>query len=133
MKVQLPLHKKMKLSIKNFFSKCVQIRIWSNLLKKSLMGNFIFCVVYCFIFFINSMIKSPIACGWSTLDVVDFLKRLTHEMLFQEESLKMVNMLFPLATSIWTGLLCSLPYIFSGALLQSLPDFHFPFKSPDPL
>ena len=37
---------KMKFSIKDFFSKCDQIlRIWSHLLNKSLMGNFIFCVV----------------------------------------------------------------------------------------
>ena len=32
----------MKFSIKDFFRK---LRIWSHLLKKSLMGNFIFCVV----------------------------------------------------------------------------------------
>ena len=36
----------MKLFIKDFFSKCDQIRssqlIWLDLLKKSLMGNFIF-------------------------------------------------------------------------------------------
>ena len=41
---------KMKLSIKDFFSKCDQIRmklrIWSHLLKKSLMGNF--CAVIAF-------------------------------------------------------------------------------------
>ena len=41
---------KMKFSIKNFFSKCGQsrrfLRIWSPLLKKSLMGNFIFCAVF---------------------------------------------------------------------------------------
>ena len=40
---------KMKFPIKDFFSKCDQIRsfmrIWSHLLKKSLMENFIFCVV----------------------------------------------------------------------------------------
>ena len=40
---------KMKFSIKNFFSECDQIRsvlrIWSHLLKKSLMENFIFCAV----------------------------------------------------------------------------------------
>ena len=40
---------KMKFSINDFFSKCDQIRmklrIWSHLLKKSLMGNFIFCAV----------------------------------------------------------------------------------------
>ena len=39
----------MKSSIKDFFSKCEQIRsfpwIWSHLLKKSLMENFIFCAV----------------------------------------------------------------------------------------
>ena len=39
----------MKFSINDFFSKCDQIRmklrIWSHLLKKSLMGNFIFCAV----------------------------------------------------------------------------------------
>ena len=41
--------KKMKFSIKDFFSKSDQIRrkrrIWSNLLKKSLIENFIFCAV----------------------------------------------------------------------------------------
>ena len=40
---------KMTFSIKDLFSKCDQIRrklrIWSHLLKKSLMKNFIFCVV----------------------------------------------------------------------------------------
>ena len=41
----------MKFSIKDFFSKCDQIRsflrIWSHLLKKSLMGNLIFCAFLC--------------------------------------------------------------------------------------
>ena len=41
--------KKMKFSIKDFLSKCDQIHsflwIWSYLLKKSLMENFIFCAV----------------------------------------------------------------------------------------
>ena len=40
----------MKLSIKDFFDKSDQIRrklrIWWDLLKKSLMENFIFCEVY---------------------------------------------------------------------------------------
>ena len=40
---------KKKFSIKGFFSKCDQIwsfrRIWSHLLKKSLMENYIFCAV----------------------------------------------------------------------------------------
>ena len=35
---------KMKFSIKDFFSKCY-LRIWSHLLKKSLMEIFIFCAV----------------------------------------------------------------------------------------
>ena len=43
---------KMKFSITDFFSKCDQIRrclwIWSHLLKKSVMENFIFCVVNVF-------------------------------------------------------------------------------------
>ena len=41
---------KMKFSIKDFFGKCDQIRstlrIWSHLLKKSLMENFIFCAMF---------------------------------------------------------------------------------------
>ena len=40
----------MKFSIKDFLSKCNQIRsflrLWSHLLKKSLMENFIFCAVF---------------------------------------------------------------------------------------
>ena len=44
--------KKMKFSIKHFFSKCDQIRsflrIWSHLMKKSLLENFIFCAMYLF-------------------------------------------------------------------------------------
>ena len=44
------LHERMKFfSIKDFFSKCDQIRrklrIWSHLLRKSLIENFIFCAV----------------------------------------------------------------------------------------
>ena len=43
----------MKFSIKDFFSKCDQIRsfqqISSHLLKKSLMENFIFCAVSYFL------------------------------------------------------------------------------------
>ena len=46
----ISLHKKMKFSIKDFFSKCYQIRrklrIWLHLLKKSLMDNFTFRAVY---------------------------------------------------------------------------------------
>ena len=43
---------KVKFSIKDFFSKCDQIRrklrIWSYFLKKSLLENFIFCAVWLF-------------------------------------------------------------------------------------
>ena len=35
----------MKFSIKDFFSFFRKLRIWSHLLKKSLMENFIFCAV----------------------------------------------------------------------------------------
>ena len=53
--IKRTLPKKMKFSIKNFFSKCDQIhsflQIWSYLLKKSLMKNLIFCAVerFCYI------------------------------------------------------------------------------------
>ena len=47
--ISFPTAQKMKFSIKDWFSKCDQIRrnprIWSHLLKKSLMENFIFCAV----------------------------------------------------------------------------------------
>ena len=46
---------KMKFSIKDFFSKCDQIRrklrIWSHLLKKYLTENSIFCAVLFFMYF----------------------------------------------------------------------------------
>ena len=48
------LHKNWKFSIYDFFSKCDQIcsflRIWSHLLNKSLIENFIFCAVIQLIF-----------------------------------------------------------------------------------
>ena len=50
---------KMKFSIKDFFSKCDQtssfLRIWSHLLNKSLMENFIFCVQCIIVDLINSL------------------------------------------------------------------------------
>ena len=58
---------KMRFSIKDSFSKCDQIRkklwIWSHLLKKSLMGNFIFCAVWSLSAKIFSR-KSFIINGW---------------------------------------------------------------------
>ena len=43
----LNIEQKMNFSIKNFFIKCDQtaLRIWSNLLEKSLMQNFFFYAV----------------------------------------------------------------------------------------
>ena len=65
------LQKKMKLSIKDFFSKCDQICkklwIWSNLLKKSLMENFIFCVVKIRTLFINASVKVLAETPWRYL------------------------------------------------------------------
>ena len=74
------LHKKMKFSIKDFFSKCDQIRsflrIWSHLLKKSLMKNFIFYVMIeerrCLKFKRNEEISSSVRlskfCFYQTLE-----------------------------------------------------------------
>ena len=49
LKVTTDTAQKSKFSIRDFFSKCDQIRsflrIWPHLLKKSLMENFIFCAV----------------------------------------------------------------------------------------
>ena len=51
---------KMKFPIKDFLGKCDQIRrflrIWSHLLKKSLIENFIFCAVY-----------DIAVCGWNSV------------------------------------------------------------------
>ena len=53
--------KKIKFFIKDFFSKCDQIRrklrIWSHLLKKSLMESFIFCAVIMYVIDLESEIK----------------------------------------------------------------------------
>ena len=58
---------KMKISINDFFNKCDQIcsfpRIWSHLLKKSLMENFVFCAVlfvYSLIWNVYFGLKLPI-------------------------------------------------------------------------
>ena len=55
---------KMKFSIKDFFEKCDQIgsfmRIWSHLLKKPLMENFIFCAVI--IYFMGGWLSHLVSC-----------------------------------------------------------------------
>ena len=59
----------MKFSIKNFFSKCDQIRkklqIWSHLLKKFLMENFIFYAVSHF----KSNSKLPNYQSWNYISL----------------------------------------------------------------
>ena len=54
---EITLHKEMKFSIKDFYSKYDQIRrklrIWSHLLKKSLMEYFIFCAVELLVIFVK--------------------------------------------------------------------------------
>ena len=56
MSVKITTVQKTKFSIRDFFSKCDQIRsflrIWSHLLKKSYIKNFIFCAMHksmCFV------------------------------------------------------------------------------------
>ena len=85
---------KMKFSTKDFFSKCDQIRrklwIFSNLLKKSLMENFIFCAVsdwlkqkiYCALIYFPILQRKIISCHNSIS--VNF-KKLKHEKHFQKQ------------------------------------------------
>ena len=65
---------KMTFSIKNFVIKCDQIhsflRIWSYLLKKSLIKNFIFCAVYGRsnrLWTLWKVFESPMKCTWWSL------------------------------------------------------------------
>ena len=61
------LHKKWSFH-KDFFSKCDQIRsflwIWSHLLKKSLMENFIFCAV------ITKILQKSTYLGWAAKKIL---------------------------------------------------------------
>ena len=65
---------KMKFSIEDFFSKCDQIRrklrIWSHLLKKWLIGNFIFCTVNKFQLWRHEIIKKNNQITLSILTIV---------------------------------------------------------------
>ena len=59
---------KMKFSIKDFFSKCDQIRrklrIWSHLLKKPLIENFIFCAMLLWSYLLKkSLMENLIFCA----------------------------------------------------------------------
>ena len=55
-----PTGQKIKISIKDFLSKCDQIRrklrIWSHLLRKSFMENFIFCSGKYFFFLVAAVL-----------------------------------------------------------------------------
>ena len=73
-KIFTKLHKKMKLPIKDFFSKydqvCRFLWIWSHLQRKSLMENFNFCAVqveeYCVMEMkINVKIPKQLRCLWT--------------------------------------------------------------------
>ena len=68
----------MKFCIKDFFSKCNQtrsfVRIWSHLLEKSLMENFIFCAVYASAYIpVFSLIKGVY---WPDIDLHAYLYKL---------------------------------------------------------
>ena len=70
-----PTAQKMKFSIKDFFNKCDQIRsflwIWSHLLKKFLMENFIFCTVTTKQFFL----AAPFCNAWKNITKVPEQRR----------------------------------------------------------
>ena len=78
--LQMFTAQKMKFSIKDFFSKCDQIRrklrIWSHLLKKSLMENFFFCAVVLEVNLVPLMywIAAISVSKQSALDRMDCLK-----------------------------------------------------------
>ena len=69
---------KMKFSIKDFFSKFGQIpsfvRIWSHLLKKSLMTNFIFCAGLPVIALMNMTNDQSVSCNNRLLKSRNHLK-----------------------------------------------------------
>ena len=80
-------------SINDFFSKCDQIhgflRVWSHLLKKSLMENFIFCAVYPWlneVFFKNKVASLEKNCIQDSINIMYckvLLKQLWAQFLFQ--------------------------------------------------
>ena len=56
------------ISMKDFFSICDQIRrklrIWSHLLRKSLMENFIFCAMVCSIYVLRPGEIDTVGAQW---------------------------------------------------------------------
>ena len=82
---------KMKFSIKYFIGKCYQIRrklrIWSHLLKKSLMENFIFWAVLCWQNAINIMLKSWQKSREKKRDIRKFLQYRSYSKSVYNENL----------------------------------------------
>ena len=72
----------MKISIKDFFGKCDQIRrklrIWSHLLKKFLMKNFIFCAAL-------HLKKQKITLGQHRIQQVDKVDKVFMKMQHKKE------------------------------------------------
>ena len=75
---------RMKFSIKDLFTKCDQIRsflrIWSHLLKKSLVENFIFCAVkwFCRNFILPLQDSSILKCQNNLHQIVNFYAQIIH-------------------------------------------------------
>ena len=82
--------KKWSFSIKDFFSKCDQsrsfLRIWSHLLKKSLIENFIFCTV-------RVIFRHP-----------ELFKPLTTNVLHHIETSQLIYIANQLTGFIWWGI-----------------------------
>ena len=85
---------KMKFSIKDFFSKCDQIRsflwIWSHLLKKSFMENTIFCVVLKGMLYILN--HDSFCIGYS--DVLNKLAAIVYSLCFKKQALELLLHLY---------------------------------------
>ena len=91
---------KMKFSIKDFFSKCDQIRrklgIWSQLLKKSLTENFIFCAVM-------DHILSPLPFLIYMIDCMAFHNSVVHYFIDNANlSLELKNLPCSIYHTQWT-------------------------------
>ena len=83
---------KMKFSIKDFVSKFNQIRsfrrIWSHLLKKSLMKNFIYCVVFTVNFEHSQNVNQVFSCWFKPFYVnVPFYTPWKHSQGMQKRTL----------------------------------------------
>ena len=75
---------KMKFSIKDFFSKCDQIRrklrIWSHLLNKSLMENFIFVQCHSSIYSYDELVKKQKILARNSINESVFRKLLFYRL-----------------------------------------------------